>query len=146
MDEAFDDNAYSGELKREEAEEGKMLRQHFEDEYLQNARANKAAALKTRATIQASTRDLQRRRQKRAEYIRTSTKAELGIVMGESGARGAQAQKKWVRDKYAKKFVSAEEAEQWTQSPLFKVHSAAMKVLDSMFGTDNASRYNGRKV
>ena len=145
-DNLLQDNAFDVAMKREESRILNERKQEWEEEYLETARANKREAERTRARIRASSKAMKRRNQQRADQIRVDTRAELGIVLGESGAKGHAAQKKWVRDKYASKFVNADEAEQWTNSPLFKVQNAAMKVLDSMFGTDNATRYNGRKL
>ena len=121
------DHAMRAQEKREQSKKWSMQRSVFEDEYLRNARAQKAAAEATRKKIKASSRALQRRRQESAQRVRDEVDLDF-----DSALQNIRNRKAFVRDSYAAKYVDSDAADQYLASPLHKLHSAAKRVLEGI--------------
>ena len=119
--------------KRDDSKRWSEQRSEFEEEYLRNARAQKAAAEATRKKIKASSKALQRRRQQNAQRIRDEVDLNF-----EDALQNIMDRKAFVRAAHGAKFVDEQSAEQYRQSPLHALHSAAKKVLDAALGSVDA--------
>ena len=129
--------ASRAQAKREEMQAWNTQKQQQEEQYLQVARANKAAAVATKAKIKASATAVQKRKKQDADRVRNATvDPDFDTAM-----QGIAARKREVRDAYQKRYVGADEARQWYNSPLHRLHAAAHHVLSGLLGGSEAKSH-----
>lgn len=121
------EHAMRAQEKRNLSKQWSAEKSANEDEYLRNARAQKAAAAETRKKIKDSNEALIRRRQERAQQLRDEVDLDF-----EDALQNIKDRKAFIREAYSAKFVDAPEAEQYLRSPLHNLHTAAKRVLESV--------------
>lgn len=107
---------------RDEAEQGRCLRNRSEDEYLAHAREIRDARTATRAKIKEASLELQHRRFLVAEEKRRQT-AEEEPRQEALAAWGESMMKEKVQDAHDTRFANVEEAGEYEESPLHRVRT-----------------------
>ena len=113
--------------KREQAVDWREQRAEREASYLQDARANKATAKASRENVKANTDAMHARKRQEAQKIRDEVDINL-----EAAIENVTAQKRHVASAYASRYVSSEEAREWENSPLKRLHAAARRAMEGL--------------
>ena len=120
--------------KRKEARLWRFERYEAEELYVEKARANKEASAKRRAAIKAKSLAVQERKKKQADTVRNVIAANSDF---QTAFEAARKHKKQVRDAYAHRYASADDANAFSTSPLGRLHAWSRWALDG-FPDDNA--------
>lgn len=130
------DHLLSAQIAREQTDEGKRARLQKVDEYVEAARANKAAAATLRSKIREKSLDLQQRKKRQADEVRRrKIEAKEEQRLATSGELAAK--QKAASEEHAKLYGRFDEAHEYSASPLQALHSWshwAMQTMDGIFG------------